>query len=1162
MNDKIDPRLLFLQQEPAAMLPELEGTGRFALEVAAVPTPRITVLVQFSGTLAPLETVGFVSRTVAGDVATGEIDLDKLDTLAAVPDVVKIESSRPLTTELDVSVPEIKANLVQTGSPAYKGGGVIVGIIDSGVDYTHQCFRKSDGTSRILFMWDQALTPSGSESSPQGYTYGVEYSKANIDAALATANPLNLVRHQDSNPGHGTHVAGIAAGNGSVAGNGKPAFTFVGVAPEADIILVANLSDTADFGDSAATLDAAKYIFDKADSLKKPVVINLSQGDNMGPHDGTSLLERGIDNLLGGPGRVFVKSAGNAGADNIHASGSVAAGGSEQVQFAVPANDTSPETIDIWYYGPDRFGITITTPGGNTSAVVNPGDPTTPINLPNGNRLLIVSRLNDPNNHDNRIYIQLSRGTSATIQQGNWFFTLRGTTMVDGRFDAWIERGKVIASFTDAHQNNARTISVPGTSREVIAIGSYITKTGSIGSISAFSSRGPTRDGRQKPDIVAPGEWIMSARAVNVSGTGQYQLMRGTSMATPHVTGLVALILQKDKTLTNQQIKNGLKSTARSDSTTGTVPNNTWGQGRINARAAVDFSYPPEISQNWVRISPLLANWPSGSQPPTFDINANENGTAVVELAWDPQALLAPSQYSPPQALRYYSSDAAFNGTVTNANGATQNVTVPAQSIRLIGNRVSWTMPQALWDGYVQEALKAQKSPTATTFRRNLYYRVRFQAVAASAAIMWPADSVIKNNPGAPHMGILPQSASPSTQAIPDEAAVRAMGGIPIILPTVWEDLFRLMWVNLRPTDPNRQALDRLFNSQVFRTEMPDAGTRGKFLKLWLFAGPSARSRLPLLLERRVKVGGSLKPAVTQRDLKGTNTLVDNLLELLAITPHPDIVGVTVAEQLVDDVISEILDPNGQVNQGAAGTCAPTCIQTLMIEVNPSEYVRLQLGLLSASASVQLANGTSATVPSGIFQVARYAGAQTNPFYIRNNSELAFQATILKFAQGSRFPAYDPAADPNSPKGVNTVFQATIKGGLTASEMDSALEGLFKVTFTTSSPGPSQGVRDSFLNALTVAQYPPVLALYWGGPPNKAGTGGHAVLSLRYDAGRVFFKNPQYAGSSPPKDAVAGSSRDNPPRRYEDPSETLESMGDSDLSNWILWYHIPDQAIG
>ena len=194
--------------------------------------------------------------------------------------------------------------------------------------------------------------------------------------------------------------------------------------------------------------------------------------------------------------------------------------------------------------------------------------------------------------------------------------------------------------------------------------------------------------------------------------------------------------------------------------------------------------------------------------------------------------------------------------------------------------------------------------------------------------------------------------------------------------------------------------------------------------------------------------------------------------------------------------------------------------------------------------------------------MARYAGAQSNPFFIRTNSELAFQSTILKYAQGSRFPSYNPQADPNSANGVNTVFQATVRGGLTAAEMKRALEGIFKVTFTTSAKGPSQAIRDGFITAMTGSRFPLVLSLYWGGLPSNAATGGNAVLALLQDAGRIFFKNSLYPGSSPPAGIASGSSTNNPPRRFEDPASALESIGDSDLSNWIMWYHVPDQAIG
>src|SRR5690606_36379248 len=133
------------------------------------------------------------------------------------------------------------------------------------------------------------------------------------NAALAGADPFNAIRHRDSG-GHGTHVAGIAAGDGSAAGQGQPAFTFVGVAPEADLIIVkVGGGGTEGLGTSANALDAVNYCYQRAQALDRPIAVNMSLGDNLGPHDGTSLLERGLDNLLGGPGRAFVKSAGNVG---------------------------------------------------------------------------------------------------------------------------------------------------------------------------------------------------------------------------------------------------------------------------------------------------------------------------------------------------------------------------------------------------------------------------------------------------------------------------------------------------------------------------------------------------------------------------------------------------------------------------------------------------------------------------------------------------------------------------------------------------------------------------------------------------------------------------------------------------------------------------------
>jgi subtilisin family serine protease len=587
---KTDPGLRFLADQKKTTLRALADEVAFTFEAEAGQPATATVLLQFQGDLSAIEAAGFKTRSFAGDVATGEIELAQLGALERLDSVVRMEVSRVLGRELDLAIPESRVDTVHTGPPGHRGAGVVVGIIDSGIDFTHEAFRRSDGTSRILAIWDQRLVPQAGESNPSTFSYGVEYQKSAIDAALTAPNPSAVVRHQDLQiPGdgfHGTHVAGIAAGDGSVAGQGQPAFTFVGVAPEADIVVVANTRGRAagerGLGDSADTLDAIRYIFDFAASLGRPVVINQSQGDNIGPHDGTSLLERGIDNLLGGPGRAMVKSAGNEGVQNRHASSTLTAGGPQSVPFAVPVNQGTPVTIDLWYGGPDRFDVSITPPNGVASATVNPGNSTT-LALPNNNQAFVDSDLNDAGNGDNRIFVVLSPGTAPTVQAGTWSITIQGTTITLGQWDAWIQRD-ARAQFLPPFQNPARTISVPGTAQEIITAGSYVTRGAGVGSISSFSSLGPTRDGRQAPTVAAPGQVLMAPQPTATGDT--YGLMQGTSMASPMVTGTVALLLQKSSSLTQAQIRDCLTGTARTDGFTGVTPNNAWGGGKLDANAA------------------------------------------------------------------------------------------------------------------------------------------------------------------------------------------------------------------------------------------------------------------------------------------------------------------------------------------------------------------------------------------------------------------------------------------------------------------------------------------------------------------------------------------------------------------------------------------------
>ncbi len=1165
---KIDGHLnLILGEILSQQLGSAETESMGITTPAAATAPEIPILLHHTGTTTEIEAAG--CRIVArfGDVASARATSDKIAALAELPSVIHIEGPHPMHADLEVSVPDVKANTVHNpgiGTPpqTYRGTGVIVGIIDGGVDFTHAAFRKTDGTSRILFIWDQSLVPQGGEASPTPYGYGVEYTKANIDSALTNAAPFTVVRHKDDGvPGHGTHVTGIAAGNGRAAG------TFVGVAPEADIILVAAQGISDALGDSVRHAEAVRYILEKAGNLSKPAVINMSLGDNIGAHDGTSLLERAIDFELGQPGRCMCKSAGNAAADQIVTRGTVAGNGThaERMAFGVAM---SAATADLWYNGSARLSVRVTDPAGKTTTVLAPpatnaASATQAQTLPSGNRVAIDSSIDNRFNRDNRILIRISRGTAASVITGNWTINLTEISNNAATFDAWIQRGNAHPTFPNSPDSRRSSISIPGTSREVIAVGCYQTKPGGTTAaagarnISSFSSRGPTRDGRIKPDISAPGEDIMaplsssipSPGAGLVDSTGKYQLMAGTSMATPHVTGAVALILQKTPSLRQAQVVEILKRSARADSLTGTgnaVPNNNWGYGKLDVAAALTANVPTLQSRNWVRIRPQLGNWTMADAPPIFQITANENGTAVIELAWDPQALLAPStQY--PEKIRYYGTDQPLDATITKADGSNLRIQIPEQPVQLTGNRFDWTMPQSLWDGFREECLKSLATPARSTFARNIYYRVWFTASGASSALVWPPDSAIQANPNAPHMGIIALRSSPTTQVAPDREAVLAMDR--------WGAQLDWMWQNLPETDPNRQALVRLFGSPAF-TNGIETAIRGKILKLWLFAGRTSRLRIPDLLNMQFRTSAGLEMTVLkQPDLKGGNLLIDHLLELMSIAPHPDMLGIRIQEELVADVIKEIMDPNGQVNQGRANTCGPTGLQTYLINVNAAEYARLQRGLLSVAGKVILANNDTLEIPPGIFQAVRYSGAQNSAFFVRTNSELAFQSAVIKYAKGNGFPSYDPNASPDASNGINTVFQATVGEGLTAAEMEHALEGLLGRNYNTVSGGPSADIRNQFLTTLTNSPDPLVLILHWRKPPSDSDTRLHTVVALRTEGGRIFFKNPQYAGSRPPNGALPNSTTIDPPRRFDDPTQSLESIGDNDLSSWIKWFH-------
>ena len=352
-NSKLGPFLgLHLIEKDSDEYKRMEATGIYAYETIYEPQrddPIINVTLRFSNNLEAISKRNndVKVRTVVSNIATIEAPTSTIKQLVKDVDVEYMEASTPLHMELDHSVPETKVNAIRNKF-SLKGKGTIIGIIDGGFDYTHTDLRNNDGSSRIIYMWDQNDYGDGNQPllgrkpvihdmdnhSISRELYGREYTKADLDEALQKEDPFPYVlQKDDQHPGHGTHVAGIAGGNGN-SSKGK----YTGMAPEADLIVVKYWSMNDErLGDSNALIDAINYIFQKADEKGKPCCCNISLGNHFGAHDGTSEFELFIDEILKDrKGYAIVKSAGNDGNNNLHAEGLADHNGQVKLSLKVP----------------------------------------------------------------------------------------------------------------------------------------------------------------------------------------------------------------------------------------------------------------------------------------------------------------------------------------------------------------------------------------------------------------------------------------------------------------------------------------------------------------------------------------------------------------------------------------------------------------------------------------------------------------------------------------------------------------------------------------------------------------------------------------------------------------------------------------------------------
>jgi subtilisin family serine protease len=615
---------------------------------------------------AALEAAGARVRTALPGRFTASIPAAAVEAVAALAGVTDIRGAARLELELDASVAAVGVAVLRGAGPAFtgaNGAGVLIGCVDSGVDFGHGDFQTASGATRLAGIWDQ----TGSGPAPPGFGYGTAWTPAQIDAGLCS---------QIDPVGHGTHVLGIAGGDGSQTGGAIPAHRYAGVAPQADLAMVrTNFTDT-------GIIDGVRYLFDLATARGQSAVVNISLGGHYGPHDGTSHLESMLSGLTG-PGRIVVKSAGNDRLTLPHAEIRAATGLTATLSATGSATGATLTAIGF-YDSSENLSLEIRTPSGTVIGPLARG--ASLIDVATSNGVVHVengARVSGGGDFEVLLEVEVASGQNLN---GEWSlaFTPVQLGAAGGEVDLWRVPGFRASTVWQNGTQPEELVTEPGNAAGVITVGAYVTKKSwvdcngstlsygtdpALGSLAVFSSPGPTRDGRIKPDLAAPGQGIVSTTDFDVfpfCGTSSvyvadglnHRIDQGTSMAAPHVAGVIALLLQSRGPLSPQQALGHLAALAVTDAFTGSVPNLDWGHGKLFVDRAVpalatllQAAWVPEgVEIRW-RLSTGAAAGEarlerSGSvEGPWFPVPADHRSEGDVRIALD---------RSPPGAGSYY----------------------------------------------------------------------------------------------------------------------------------------------------------------------------------------------------------------------------------------------------------------------------------------------------------------------------------------------------------------------------------------------------------------------------------------------------------------------------------------------------------------------------
>ncbi len=580
----------FIDAQNEAKTTEQRNTLRknFAVKVAENGQEYVSAFVHFADADADksvLEEYGAELENDFGEFVTARIPVENVEALSQDENIKLVEISTPVRKKMDKARTAANVNKVQAGtdlSQPFLGTGVVVGVCDYGFQYDHITFYDANNSSELRVK------------RVKNYSTNKEYK---------TQSTIESAGYDDTSDdsGHATHVTGIAAG--AYSGN-----SYYGIAKDADIVMVNAGDGTTDL------INGIKYVFDYATEVGAPAVVNISLGTHVGPHDGTSTFDVALDKLVGA-GRIICGAAGNEGEYPLYSEATLAAG--ESHTFILDASDEyysgDGAFADFWGDEGQQFTVQIVYMDSNGNVLKEGTSTTTATSAKkttkwsnktyaSGSLTAYTKLSTDASNNKSNVYVQFNKFTPKT----DYKIGFKVTAKTAGTVRVWGDDYSAI--YWEDGLTTHTVGEIGGTANRIISVGAWTTQKNiysggyAVGKVCGFSSKGPTADGRIKPEITAPGDVIKSSipnlssvtensqgkTSKKINGTTYYWgWMSGTSMATPFCTGVVATWLQANPKLTPEQIKNVFAKTAKTDSYTGTVPNNTCGYGKIDAYAGI-----------------------------------------------------------------------------------------------------------------------------------------------------------------------------------------------------------------------------------------------------------------------------------------------------------------------------------------------------------------------------------------------------------------------------------------------------------------------------------------------------------------------------------------------------------------------------------------------